>query len=184
MLVLALVSALVSQVPDEVQPHPVPAYLPRNVAAGVMVSSQAISLDVRLGWALGVLEQPRNHLLLVANVGTAATLATPPGIRSIYQHTATIGLGYQMPLRRFFWGFQIGFGPLWYRAGYAPGLPYFFENRWLPYTEGRIEAGVRVSGALKIGAAFGMSSPVSFNQRFPANTYLGGVMFSLLVDWR
>ncbi len=178
---VALLMIVLSQAADS---HPVPPFAPRNVSAGVMVGQGAVSLQARLGWEVGLLEQPRNHLLAIAQVGSAFAIATPAGIRALYQHVALFGLAYQMPLKHFYWGFGIGFGPLWYRASYAPGLPYFFESRVLGYTEGRVELGFKLGEVMKLGAAVGYASPVSFSQRFPANSYVGGVMFSVVCNWR
>ncbi len=188
-LALALASALAVEIagPEasaREAAHPAPWYLPRTVSTGLVINHPAISVDVRLAWEIGVIEQPRNHLVIMLAVGTGTVLSPPKGIRDIYQHTAMLGFGYRSNRERFHWGFSVLTGPLWYRASYQPGVPFKFENRLLTYSEASAQAGLRLFEHLIIGLYAGYGAPWDVSNRFPSSVYLGGFRFGFFADWR
>jgi hypothetical protein len=150
----------------------------------MFVNPPAITMDVRLGWELGVIEQPRNHLIIEVQVGTGTAVTFPLGIRAIYQHVAMLGFGYRSTREVFHWGFSVMTGPLWYRAAYNPGVPFRFESRVVTYSEATVQFGFKAAAHLIVGVYGGYGAPWDVSNRFPATIYTGGPTFGLFADWR
>ena len=188
-LALALASALAidiagPQVSAKETYHPVPWYLPRKVTIGAGVNPPTVSIDLRLAWELGVIEQPRNHLVIMIELGTGLTLVNQARIRALYQHVAMVGFGYRSTRELFHWGFSVLTGPLWYRAGYAPGVGLNFENRFVTYSEATAQAGLVVKEHLIFGIFAGYGAPWDITERFPAGIYTGGFRVGVFGEWR
>jgi len=176
-------------------PNIVPWFVPRTATIGFFLSPSSSSWTpsafFRVGWEVGVLERPRNHLVVIVDVGSASALSTPLLMRTLYQHVAVVGLGYRSTHTLFHWGFHITAGPIWYRASYAlstrcPGSPACLENRVLGWTEGRAQIGIKLAPNFLVGVAVGMGTPwvIDYSGRNPGNAYLGGLSLSLWADWR
>ena len=188
-LALALASALAVEIsgPDASakETHPVPFYVPRTASLGVFVNPfKAVSLDVRIAWELGVVEQPRNHLVVLIQVGTSTAISLPLGLRALYQHVGMLGIGYRSTRELFHWGFSIMTGPLWYRASYTPDYPYDFESRFTTYSEVTAQAGLKLAKHLIVGVYVGYGAPWDMSPRFPGSFYTGGFTAGLFADWR
>lgn len=185
---LALASALAVDLsgPDVStrEPHPVPWYLPRTASVGLFINNSAVTIDARLAWEFGVIEQPRNHLVILVQLGTGTAIATPKGIQALYQHVGLLGFGYRSTRELFHWGFSVMTGPLWYRAAYAPGAGFGFESRWLTYSEVTGQIGLRLARNLVVGIYGGYAAPWDVSNRFPASLYTGGPTFGFFADWR
>ena len=162
----------------------VPWFVPRQASLGLFINSGAVSPNVRLGWEISVLEQPRNDLVIVLDVGSSTSLALPLGLRALYQHVAVVGVGYRSNREVLHWGFQLTAGAVWYRAAFDPRTPYLFENRVLSYSEGRVQLGARLKEHFIVAGYVGYAAPWSIAPRFPANIYVGGPVAGLVVDWR
>lgn len=169
-------------------PNLVPWFVPRTAAIGFFLSPNSAawkpSAFFRVGWEVAILERPRNHLVVVVDVGSATATSTTRDIRELYQHVAVAGLGYRSTHTLFHWGFHIAAGPVWYRASYGGKLP--LESRVLGWTEGRVQLGLKLAPNFLLGVSVGMGTPwtVDFTGRFPANGYLGGLSLGLWADWR
>ncbi|MEW5737635.1 MAG: hypothetical protein AB1938_01850 [Myxococcota bacterium] len=161
--------------------HPVPAWAPRTVSLGLTSREGMWSFQARLGWEAAFYERNGHDLVLTVHLGTGLALATPTGMTAHYQHVALAGFGYRKVSKLLNWGFHWGLGIDWYRAAYdvAP-----LESRVVAYTEGKGQIGLRVLQNLVVGAWFGYGSPVTFDARYPGQTYCGGLMFGLYADWR
>ncbi len=187
-LALALASALAVEIsgPDtaERETHPIPWYVPRTFSLGLFINPPVATPHFRIGWEIGVLEQPRNHLVALWQIGSGTGASLPPGFKGLYQHVAIVGVGYRSTREVFHWGFTVTFGALWYRASFVPGSVYQFENRVLSYSEAHAQAGWRVLDHLVIGVYAGYASPWDVSIRFPGNIYTGGPLFGFFADWR
>jgi hypothetical protein len=182
MIVLSLALALVCAAD-----HPVPAWVPRGAQVGLLLATDAsiVAPDVRLQWDFGLVEQPRNDLVVIAQLGTAIGAVLPAGMTAHYQHVAMIGLGYRATYDLFHWGFQFGLGPVWYRAAFTRGGVNPFESRVLGYAEGRLQVGLKLQKHLIVGLYFGYASPWTYSpNRYPGNTYVGGLNLGVFADWR
>jgi hypothetical protein len=121
--------------------------------------------------------------MLVLGTGTGASM--PTAFKEHFQHVVLLGVGYRSNKEKWQWGFQVGSGPLWYMTNYVPEVFYENENRVLGYVEGNVRAGLKLFPGAYTGIYFGYASPWSFDaQRYPGNTYCGGVDFGVYVDWR
>ncbi len=187
-LALALASALAVEVsgPETSarEQHPAPWYLPRTASVGFFFNPPSVSVNVRLAWEIGVIEQPRNHLVMLLQAGTATALSLPFGIKELYQHVGLVGFGFRSTRELFHWGFTIMTGPLWYRASYLPSFPYNFESRVVTYSEATAQAGLHVAKHLVVGLYAGYAAPWDVSTRFPASAYTGGFTAGLFADWR
>lgn len=161
--------------------HPVPAWLPRDASLGLTVNSGLVSGQLRVGWQVTLYERGGHDLLAVLVLGTGLSFAQPAGMTTHYQHVALLGFGYRNVSDFFNWGFQWGIGADWYRVGYDR---YPFENRVVPYTEGRVQLGLRAARALVLGLFGGYAAPVVYDSRHTGQTYAGGIIFGLYADWR
>lgn len=176
-------------------PNAVPWFVPRTASIAFFLSPSnsawTPSAFFRIGWEVAILERPRNHLVVVVDVGTSAALSTPLQMRELYQHVAVVGLGYRSTHTLFHWGFHLAAGPVWYRASYAPstrcpGSVSCLESRVLGWTEGRVQLGVKLAPNFLIGVSVGMGTPwgIDYTGRYPGNQYLGGLSLGLWADWR
>lgn len=161
-----------------------PPYLPRSAAIGVFINPPMVSPHLRLFWEGMLIDQPRNALIWIAGLGTALGVNPQPPMTAHFQHVVLAGLGFRSDHQLLHWGFHVTAGPVWYRAAYAPGAIYRFENRVLGYIEGRAQLGLRVLPHLRIGVYFGYASPFTFQTQYPGNTFVGGIDTGLFVDWR
>ncbi len=188
-LALALASALAVEIsgPETStrETHPVPFYVPRTASVGFFFNPpNAVSLGVRIAWEVGVIEQPRNHLVILLQLGTATAISLPVGMKALYQHVAMLGFGYRSTRELFHWGFTIMTGPLWYRAAYRPDYPYNFESRFVTYSEATAQAGLKLAKHLVVGIYAGYGAPWDMSTRFPASFYTGGFTAGVFADWR
>lgn len=185
MLLGLLLSSVLTAAPVSEPEGPfVPWYVPRSLSLGVFVNSPVASPHFRLAWEGALISQPRNVLIWTFTAGSAIGLGVVKPMTEHYQHAFLLGVGYRSDYTLFHWGFHVVTGPLWYRAAYLPNSLYGFESRVLPYIEGRLQIGLRLSGPWKLAAYFGFASPFVFNPRFPGNTFVGGFDGGLVLDWR
>lgn len=172
------------------EPHPVPWFVPRTAVIGLFLSPNSSawtpSAFFRVGWEAAILERPRNHLVIIVDVGSSTALSTPLTMKELYQHVAVVGLGYRSTHALLHWGFHVAAGPIWYRASYVPAAHRSVESRVLGWTEGRVQVGVKLAQNLVVAAYVGMGAPwtVDATLRYPANAYLGGLSLGFVVDWR
>jgi hypothetical protein len=165
--------------------HPVPAYLPRDVQVGVLFADQGVvSPAIRLGWQVGLVEQPHNDLLLVGQLGTGVGLSLPAGLNALYQYVAMAGIGYSSTREVFHWGFHVVAGALWYRAAWATGVGLPFENQVMGTSEVCAEAGLKVAPNLLLGLRVGLNGGWAVRPRFPASAVVGGWELAVFVNWR
>jgi len=187
-LALALASALAVEIsgPETLkrEAHPVPAWLPRTASVGMVVNPPAITLDVRLAWEIGVIEQPRNHLVIMVELGTGLALTTPKGLKNMYQHVAMLGFGYRSTRELFHWGFSVLTGPMWYRSAYGPNTGFDFESRVVTYSEITGQVGLKLLEHFIVGIYLGYGAPWDVSTRFPSSIYLGGFRFGFFAEWR
>jgi hypothetical protein len=168
----------------ELDERPVPAWVPRGVSVGVFFNLPTVAPHLRLSWELGFFERPRNDFVAIVTLGTGAAVSLPPGFAENFQHVALVGLGYRSNHDVWQWGFQIVAGPVWYRASFIPAARQPFESRVLPYTEGRLQLGMRILPHLIIGLYGGYASPWDFDPRYPGNMLVGGPLAGVYADWR
>ena len=185
-MVFALVcSAVIASGPvDETVKPLVPWFVPRSLTLGVFINPPMVAPHFRLSWEGAIISQPRNDLIWLFSFGSAVGVGTQAPMTTHYQHVVLAGFGYRSDRPLIHWGFHVASGPVWYRAGYAPGGFYQFENRVLGYIEGRVQFGVRLTGHLKLAAYFGYASPFVFTVQYPGNTFVGGFDTGLVIDWR
>jgi len=168
--------------------HPVPAYLPRDLQLGLELNGAgAVSPTVRVGWQIGLIEQPRNDLLAVVELGTGAAVSLPYCCAALYQHVAMAGIGYSSTRERFHWGFYVVAGLLWYRATYDPATEYGvfpFESKLMGTSEGYGEVGLKVAPNLILGLRLGYSGGWSVQTRYPATGLLAGAQLAVFANWR
>jgi hypothetical protein len=179
MLALALAASVVLA-----EVHPVPAWVPRTVDVGLFVLNDTVSVQGRLAWEVGLYEAPRNHLVLLAEVGTSTLLARGPMLQNLWQHLGLLGFGYRSTRELWHWGFHFVAGPLWYRAEFAPHQNFAFESRVLGYSEGRVQVGLKAAPNLVLGLYLGFASAWTTDIRYQGSFFLGGPMFGLFADWR
>jgi hypothetical protein len=171
-----------SDTPAKQEPaHPVPPWAPRDASLGVTINAPMVSAQLRIGWQLTFYERRGHDLVLTVVLGTGLALSRPTGMDAHFQHVGLLGIGYRKVGPLLNWGFQWGIGGNWYQADY-PMFPT--ERRLVPYTEGRVQLGVRVLKHLVLGLFVGYGSPVSFDARYPGQTYSGGLMLGFFADWR
>lgn len=190
-LALALASLLAvelegpkAQLDAQEKVHPTPWFLPRTVSLGILYNAPVVSADLRIAWEIGLIEQPRNHLVAMVTIGSSVPMSTSNLFSAIYQHVAIIGIGYRSTRQLFHWGFSAGVGPIWYRAGYPRGSPFNFESRVITYAEATGQVGLRLLDHLVVGIFAGYGSPWEITNRFPATVYLGGFTAGVFADWR
>ncbi len=162
----------------------VPWFVPRTLTLGVFINPPMVSPHVRLGWEAAILSQPRNDLIWLFQLGTGGGLGVPAPMVTHWQHTVLAGFGYRSDHAVLHWGFHVVSGPLWYLANYRPGSFNQFESRVVGYIEGHVQLGIRLAPHFRLAVYFGYASPFTFNQRFPGNTYVGGVDTGVVLDWR
>lgn len=183
-MVLAFAAALVLTTSEPADAPAVPWFVPRSATLGVLVNPPAVTGALRLAWEGTIVTQSKSQLLWVLVLGTGAGLALPEGMRELYQHVMTAGLGYRYDAGRLHWGFQVGAGVLWYRAAYPPMSFYRFESRVSGYAEGRAQLGLRVTPHLVLGLFGGYASPFVVRSTYPGSIYAGGFAGGLYVNWR
>ena len=162
----------------------VPWFVPRTLTLGVFINPPMVSPHLRLGWEAAILSQPRNDLIWLFQLGTGGGLGVPAPMVTHWQHTVLAGFGYRSDHAVVHWGFYVVSGPLWYLAKYAPGAFNQFESRVVGYIEGHVQLGIRLAPHFRLAAYFGYASPFTFNQRYPGNTYVGGLDTGIVLDWR
>ena len=162
----------------------VPWFVPRTLTLGVFINPPMVSPHLRLGWEAAILSQPRNDLIWLFQLGTGGGLGVPAPMVTHWQHTVLAGFGYRSDHAVVHWGFHVVSGPLWYLAKYAPGAFNQFESRVVGYIEGHVQLGIRLAPHFRLAAYFGYASPFTFNQRYPGNTYVGGLDTGIVLDWR
>ncbi len=176
-----IAAATVSEVPDAPL---VPWFVPRSAALGVFINSPMVTPHFRLAWEGAILSQPRNDLIWIFTLGSGVGVGAPTPMASHQQHVVLAGFGYRSDHPVIHWGFHVASGILYYRATFLPGANAE-ESRALGYIEGRLQFGVRITPHFRLAAYFGYASPFVFNpQRFPGNTYVGGVDTGIVIDWR
>jgi hypothetical protein len=186
-MVVALLTILLSTTPEvsSTSSGPlVPWFVPRSASIGLFVNSPVVSPHVRLAWEAAIISQPRNDFIWTAVLGTGLAATPQRPMSSHYQHVFLLGLGYRSDHTQLHWGFHIAPGVVWYRAAYLPGSDYRFEDRVIGYLEGRLQLGLKVAPHLRVAAYVGFASPFTFKQELPGNTFVGGVDFGIVVDWR
>jgi hypothetical protein len=186
MMLGLVLSAVVSATPaaEPAEARWVPWYVPRSFSVGFFFNNPVVTPHFRLAWEGVIINQPRNELIWTFTAGSGVGLGLLSPMKSHYQHAFLVGLGYRSDRPLLHWGFHVASGPLWYRADYQQPSAYAFEDRVLGSIEGRLQLGLRLAGPLKLAAYFGFASPFVFNQRFPGNTYVGGIDAGVLLDWR
>lgn len=163
----------------------VPFYVPRSVSLGFFAAlgREQVSPHFRVQWEGMFFDQPPSALGWFVNFGSGVGVNPPTPATAHYQHAAVAGVVYASDRRWFHWGFQVGFGPVWYRAFFAPDT-FRPENYVLPYVEGRVQAGVRVHPHVRLALYLGYGSPVNFPRGRNGALLVGGLDFGVLVDWR
>lgn len=171
-----------SDTPAKKEPaHPVPAWAPRDASLGITINSPMVSAQVRIGWQIAFYERAGHDLVFTVVLGTGLAMSRPMGMDAHFQHVGLLGIGYRKVGPLINWGFHWGIGGNWYRADY-PIFPT--ESRVVAYTEGRGQFGFRVLKHLVLGLFVGYGSPISFDARYPGQTYCGGLMLGFFADWR
>lgn len=177
---LALVLAQPQGVALEERPK-VPPFVPRSASLGVLLQRGVISPMVRVGWEIDLIDQPRNRLIFIAEVGAALSVATPTGLKFLHQESLSFGLGYRFNRGPIHWGLHAGAGPVFYGAVFERAAVNI-SNVWLQI-EGRVQLGINV-GPVALAGFFGIGTLPSFDDRSAGAPYLGGFLVGLLVNWR
>jgi hypothetical protein len=184
LLPLLLVTALGAGASAATDPHPAPWYLPRSLSLGVFLNDPIVAPHVRLSWEVGLIEQPRNHLVGLLSVGSGFGVGLPAGMEAHFQHVLMGGLGYRSTRGWWHWGFSAGAGPLWYRTGFGPGSLYGFESRVVGYSEATARLGLLAASHLVIGLQGGYAAVWAPSPYFRGDVYAGGIAIALFADWR
>ena len=150
---------------------------------GVFINSPLVTPHFRLSWEGAIIDQPRNVLEWNLAVGSGFGVAPPSPMTAHFQHVVLGGVGYRSDRQLLHWGFRVTAGPLWYRAAFAPGSFYAFENRVVGYAEGRVQAGLRLQPHLRLAAYVGFGAPFTFQRQYPGNTYVGNFNVGVVLDW-
>lgn len=164
--------------------HPAPWFLPRTASLGIQYNSPIMSATLRIAWEIGLIEQPRNHLVAMVILGSSLPISGSTLFTALYQHVAMAGIGYRSTRQLFHWGFSAGAGPIWYRAGYPKGSAFNFESRVITYAEVTGQIGLRLLDHFIAGIFAGYGAPWEVSNRFPATIYLGGFTAGVFADWR
>ena len=165
-----------------------PWFLPRYAWAGAIINKDIVAPTVRVGWEIAVLDQPRNLLTVVVELGPAFALARPSSVHLFWEHVALAGLGYRWGKDKgFTFGFLVAAGPVLHGARYTAdrnGAPVqLSEQRVLGWIEGRAYAGLR-AGPVTLALGVGYGSSWNDNPYYFAARYLGGFTPGIYVNWR
>lgn len=172
----------------DIQTGTTPFYLPRAIWAGTFIHGQTVTPQVRVQWEGMLIQQYRDVLAVVMEVGGGYGVRFPTGVginedatmTYLYQHSIVAGIGYRgWRFQNFRWGVQILLGPHFYGARYDI-LPK--ENRVNGMVEGRARFGWDL-GPVSVGASVGYASPFSRPFLSAAAPHLGGFMAGAYVDW-
>jgi hypothetical protein len=152
--------------------HKTPAWLPRYGVAQAMCRPGTVAPALRIGWEVDLIDQPRNVLVFIAELGTSYG----DFAGGYFQHVALFGAGYRQQRQSgLYWGFGVGFGPAWY--GYRN------ESLVDVYVEGRAHLGWRL-GPVTVALAAGYAQWVAYRRFSTAQLFLGGVFGGLMLGWK
>ena len=158
-----------------------PWFLPRYAATGGYAGTGVFAPTVRIGWELALVEQ-RTEFVVLLEFGPAFGALTPPGMKLFWEHTVLGGAGLRNRRGgKFHWGISVLAGPVLHGATFNDST--LNEERWNAVIEGRLEGGVEV-GPVALALYLGYQQPWLVNLRFSTASYVGGVAFGFLVNWR
>jgi hypothetical protein len=173
--------------PRPIIEEPAPLFgLGANV--GLTINQYGAAAHARVTGEVTFYHRPRNDLVGLVQVGSGLGLGLPTSgyYAEHYQHVAMAGFGYRSNGPLLSWGFQWAVGAVWYRAAFFPDVPFppTFESRVVPYTEGRLQLGLRLAPSLRAGLYVGYGSTLYYSILHPGTLFIGGFMFGAYVDWR
>ncbi|ATB34347.1 hypothetical protein [Melittangium boletus] len=169
---------------------PTPAWLPRGAFLGTSLRRGAVVPEARLQWQLPFFHHFEDTLSLLIEP-TAAVAASRPAtllsgdgsLAALQFYSLMVGVGYtsQQPTG-VQWGFQLGTGPMWYRARFT-GSTKAQESYVVGHLDGRARIGYRF-GPIGLGVAVGYGDPYNYKRASLARPYIGGLQLGVYADWR
>jgi len=166
----------------------VPAFIPRHFSMDLLLYGPT-TWQAKVQWEITLLQDRISGFVLIFEAGggygfhlpTTAGPACDIPMTFLYQHSLQFGAAYraQRP-EGLFWGFQVGFGPLFYGARFQ-GLPT--ENIVIGTVEGRGQIGWRL-GRVSYGFTLGYAQPTEQPVHSNAAPYIGGYTIGVFADWR
>ncbi|HYO52595.1 hypothetical protein [Archangium sp.] len=177
--------------PPEPEQSPTPAWLPRGAFLGTFIRDGAVVPEVRLQWQVVFFQGRTDALGLLIEPTAAAAVVKPDTVvedanvpmTSLQLYSLMFAAGYTS--RRssgLEWGFQVGTGPAWFRAGFRGGSKDR-ESYWVGLLDGRARIGYRFS-SVSLGLAVGYADPYNYKRSSLARSYVGGLQLGLYADWR
>lgn len=181
MCVLAVAAVVLAAEPSTAEPR-TPPYLPRYAVVQTFINQGAVVLAPRLAWEVDLIEQPRNVLVFIGELGVSAGLVTPSNIGFFWEHFALAGLGYRMTRDSgFHWGFTVGFGAALY-GNRGPNDNH--EQRAGTYIEGKLHLGFKFKAGPTLSLCGGWGQPLTYIQQSSSQPYVGGPFIGILVGWK
>src|SRR6218665_46472 len=169
---------------------PTPAWLPRGVFLGTSLRKGAVVPEARLQWQLPFFPHFEDTLSLFIEPAAAiaasrpATLESAAGsLTSLHLYSLLVSVGYtSQQATGVQWGFQLGTGPMWYRARFT-GSTKAQESYLVGHLDGRARIGYRF-GPIGLGVAVGYGDPYNYKRASLARPYIGGLQLGVYADWR
>jgi hypothetical protein len=177
--------------PPAPEQSPTPAWLPRGAFLGTFIRNGAVVPEARLQWQVVFFQGRTDTLGLLIEPIAAAAVVKPDTVvedadvpmTSLQLYSLMLAVGYTS--RRgpgLEWGFQLGTGPAWFRAGFRGG-PKDRESYWVGLLDGRARLGYRFS-SVSLGLAVGYGDPYNYRRSSLARRHVGGPQLGLYADWR
>ncbi|AEI67898.1 hypothetical protein [Corallococcus macrosporus] len=191
-VVLGLASSAGAQESRRPPEHrsPTPAWAPRGVFLGASLQDGVLSSQTKVQWQFTFYQDRKDAFALLLEGSVSWGLAFPDpesgkpqnAVRSFYQHSPQVGVGYRNHLPGgFHWAFQVTGGPVFYGANFNEGLEP--DRRVAGVIEGRVHLGYQF-GAVAAGLAVGYGEPFGYKRRSLGRFFVSGPMIGLFVDWR
>ncbi|QDE69382.1 MULTISPECIES: hypothetical protein [Myxococcus] len=190
--VLGLASSAGAQEAQRPPEHrsPTPAWAPRGVLLGVSAQDGLVASQTKVQWQFTFYQDRKDAFALLLEGSLSWGLAFPDAeegkpqnaVRSFYQHSPQLGVGYRNHLPgQVHWGFQVTGGPVFYGADFDGGLEK--DRRVAGLIEGRVHLGYQF-GDIAGGLAVGYAEAFGYKRRSLGRFFVGGPMVGLFVDWR
>lgn len=169
---------------------PTPAWAPRGVFLGASLQDGLAASQTKVQWQFTFYQDRKDAFALLLEGSVSWGLAFPSAaegkpqnaVRSFYQHSPQVGVGYRNHLPgEVHWGFQVTGGPVFYGANFDGGLEP--DRRVAGLIEGRIHLGYQF-GPVAGGLAVGYGEAFGYKRRSLSRFFIGGPMVGLFVDWR